>query len=194
MKKPSQRSILFAELFVIFTALIGVVVYYSTRPSEVDLLKKSLPDAVRFYEENAELFQSLRDIQKKYETAGEDGYWDVGRNLEGNLRTLGLPQSKWDKVSLFNEKERRTIEAAFAIAYNDIAIQYFNSKGEVWLKSLGKYYMEMIYFPDEESYQDWTQNFWVVNDEKWLRAHWPIKHSEPVADGWYVFIIDGRPV
>lgn len=160
---------------------ISIVICYTKLTDEVYILKHSIPNVVYFYEENMDHINSLVNIQKKYEHKGIDGYWSIGQKSDGSLYVLGVSPQSWDSVSLFNQEERRQIEYIFDQSYNDISIVFFNSRGEIAVKYLGRYYLKIMFLPDDELYQYWIEDDWLV------------QYFEPISDGWYVILLDGRP-
>lgn len=169
--------------FVILTALLAIVIalcaHYVVQSNEMDILKKSIPNIMQFYEAHADVLNSLVDISKRLE--GEQEYWSVGWNAEKSLRVIGFPTYKWDEVTFFDQQEKEVIETAFSISYSDISINHYDSYGRIWVKTLNRHYAEIMFLPNEELRQYWIQDDCLV------------KYSEPIMDGWYVLIVDARP-
>lgn len=164
---------------VLLAIVLGLSVHYLARPSEIEILKESISDVKRFYETHVSVLNSLVEIPKNHKD--EQEYWSVGWNLEKKLDVVGLSTNKWDEVILFSPEEKKIIETAFSVSYRDISIRHFDSHGRIWVKVLNRYYIEIMFLPDEE-----LRHYWIHDDSL-------VKYSEPISDSWYLLIIDGRP-
>lgn len=176
-----KKPVCFIILAALGVTILGAGIYFLVQSDEISILKKSIPNIVQFYNLYSDELDSLVTIVCRKDHSKAEGNWCVYRKPEGSLRVIGSQTGDWNSITLFDKNEREIIETAFATSHNDIEIQSFDSDGHLEMKSLNRHYIKIMFLPDEK-----LRKYWIQDDSL-------VKYSEPIADGWYALIVDGRP-